>query len=116
MIRGLTLVAFVTLFTGALFGQALGRVVGTVTDPGGAVVPAAQVTVVNEGTQFSRTATTNGNGQFVVDSFPTGNISVTAERTGFEKLVRTGLLLTAADVITVDLQLRLGSTQQTVEV
>jgi hypothetical protein len=99
-----------------LSAQALGNVVGTVTDQGGAVVPGATVTVVNDGTRFARTTATNESGQFVADSFPTGRISVTAEHAGFQKLVRSGLELTAADTITVNLQLSLGDVQQTVEV
>ena len=115
--RSVVLGAVVLLYAALhLSAQALGNVVGTVTDQGGAVVPGATVIVINEGTQFARTTTTNANGQFVADSFPTGRISVTAERTGFQKLVRSGLELTAADTITVDLRLSLGSVQQTMEV
>jgi len=99
-----------------MFAQALGNVVGTVTDQGGAVVPGAAVTIVNEGTQFARTTTTNDSGQFVANSFPTGRITVTAEHAGFQKLVRSGLELTAADTITVNLQLSVGNVQQSVEV
>lgn len=96
--------------------QALGNIVGTVTDQGGASVPGATVTITNEGTQFSRTTTTNDSGQFVANSFPTGRITVTAEHRGFQKLLRSGLELTAADTITVDLQLSVGNVQQSVEV
>jgi hypothetical protein len=104
------------LATGSLFGQALGNVVGTVTDPGGAFIPGATVIVTNEGTKFFRTATTNDGGQFVADSFPTGNVTVTVEHAGFQKLVRSGLELTAADTITVNVQLAVGNVQQSVEV
>jgi hypothetical protein len=96
--------------------QALGNIVGTVTDQGGASVPGATVIITNEGTQFSRTTTTNDSGQFVANSFPTGQITVTAEHRGFQKLLRSGLELTAADTITVDLQLSVGNVQQSVEV
>src|SRR5260370_5872879 len=76
--------------------QALGNIVGTVTDQGGASVPGATVTITNEGTQFSRTTTTNDSGQFVANSFPTGRITVTAEHRGFLKLLSAGLELTTA--------------------
>jgi hypothetical protein len=104
------------LTAGNLFAQALGNVVGTVTDPGGAFVPGATVVITNEGTRFSRTATSNDSGQFVADSFPTGSIAVTVEHAGFQKLVRSGLELTAADTITVNVQLAVGNVQQSVEV
>jgi hypothetical protein len=100
-----------------LLGQVeSGTIVGTVTDQAGAVVPGALVTIVNEGTRLTRAVTTSGNGQYVVDSFPTGRISITVEHAGFEKLVRTGVVLTAADTVTVNLLLSVGNVQQTVEV
>lgn len=99
-----------------LFGQALGTVVGTVTDQGGSVVPNATVTILNEGTKLTRITTTNDSGQYVAESFPTGHLSVTAEHAGFEKLVRTGVVLTAADTVTVNLQLAVGNVQQTLQV
>lgn len=117
MTRALTgAILFCLVSPFSVFGQALGNIVGTVTDQEGAVAPQTKVTVVNEGTQFTRVTYTNAAGQYVADSFPTGSITITAERPGFEKLVRSGVQLTAADTVTVNLQLALGSVQQTVEV
>ena len=91
MLRCITLcAAILAMAAGNLSAQALGNVVGTVTDPGGAVVPGATVTITNEGTKFSRIAVSNDNGQFAADSFPTGSIAVTVEHPGFEKLLRSG--------------------------
>lgn len=105
------------LYSVGLYGQAQsGTIVGLVTDQGGAVVSEAKVTLVNEGTHFTRVATTNANGQYVASSIPTGNYSITAELAGFQKLVRSGIQLTAADSLTVDLQLQVGSVTETVEV
>jgi hypothetical protein len=104
------------LVAGRLFGQAPGNIVGTVVDPSGDLVAGAKVTVINEGTQFTRVTTTNAAGQYAADSFPTGSITVSVEKPGFEKLVRSGMQLTAADTITVNLQLAVGSVQQSVSV
>jgi hypothetical protein len=101
----------------SVFGQALsGTIVGTVTDSAGAVVPSAKVTLTNVGTTFARTVETNQDGHYVASSFPTGKITVTVEQPGFQKLVRTGAELTAADTLTIDLSLQVGNLQQTVEV
>ncbi len=105
------------LLSPAVFGQALsGTVAGTVTDQASAVIPGAKVTVTNEGTRFTRTVETNQNGQYVVTSFPPGRLRLEVQVPGFQKLIREGVELTAADTLTVDLQLQVGSVEQTIEV
>src|SRR5882757_8079643 len=86
-------------FVSGLHAQSQGTIVGTVTDQAGAVIPGAHVTLVNEGTKFTRATVTNANGQYVAESFPAGRITVSVEHAGFPKLVRTGAELTAADTI-----------------
>src|SRR5262245_6413457 len=114
MLRAITLVIF---SAAALFGQVQsGSIVGAISDQGGAAVSGAKVTLVNEGTRFTRIVTSNDSGQYVATSVPTGAYSITAEMQGFQKLVRSGLQLTAADTLTVDLQLQIGNVQETVEV
>src|SRR6266446_1160002 len=105
------------LLTCKLFGQAQsGTVVGTVTDPAGAVVPYAIVTITSVDTGLVRTATANANGQYRIDTFPTGPVTITVEQPGFQKLVRSGLSLTAADTLSVNLEIPVGNIQETVEV
>lgn len=100
-----------------VFGQAQsGTVVGVVRDQGGAVVPGATVTIVNEGTNFTRSLVTNPSGEYTAYSFPTGRLTVSVAQPGFQKLVRSGVELTAADTLTVDLTLTLGNVQETVQV
>jgi len=93
-----------------------GTIVGTVTDQAGAVVAAAEVRLANEATGFVRTVTTNESGQYVASSVPTGSYSIQVAQPGFRKLVRNGVQLTAADTLTVDLQLTIGNVQESVEV
>lgn len=106
-----------TALAPSAFAQAQsGSIVGTVTDQAGAVVAGVKVTLVNEGTRFTRIATTNASGQYVAYSIPTGAISITAEMAGFQKLVRNGIQLTAADTLSADLQLTIGNVTETMEV
>ena len=49
-----------------------GTILGSVTDPSGAVISNAKVTLVNEGTGLTRTVTTDTNGEYVAPSMPTG--------------------------------------------
>ena len=116
-LRFLYAALIVLLASSYAYGQAQsGTIVGTVSNQGGAVVPGANVTVVNDGTRFTRVLTTNNNGQYDVELFPTGRITISIEHPGFQKLVRSGVVLTAADTLTINLQLSVGNVQETVEV
>lgn len=108
---------FLVLFAAAVVAQVVnGTIAGTVTDQAGAVVPGAKVVLLNEGTGFTRELTANESGQYVASSIPTGDYVINVEQTGFRKLRRTGVRLTAADALTVDLQLSLGNVTETIEV
>lgn len=112
-----SLLATLLLATSNLWCQAQsGTIVGTVLDATGAAVLNAKVTLVNTGTNFTRIADTNSRGEYVADTIPTGGYRATVEAAGFQKLVRSGIELTAGDTLTVDLQLAVGSLQETVEV
>ncbi|MCW5966688.1 MAG: TonB-dependent receptor [Bryobacterales bacterium] len=93
-----------------------GSIAGVVFDSAGAVIVGAKVLLNNEATGFRREVTTNTQGQYVAYSLPTGPYRITAEMEGFQRLVRSGITLTAADSLTVDLTLTIGDVQQTVEV
>src|SRR5450432_825949 len=66
---------------------------GTVTDRSGAVVPTAQVTAKNLGTNLTRSVQTNSEGQFRLEFLPIGNYSVEVTATGFKKFVQKGITL-----------------------
>src|SRR5215216_5182197 len=71
-----------------------GLIQGTVTDPNGAVVGGASITVKNVGTGFERTVTTNSDGFFSAPLLPLGKYQVTTEGKGFGKTVLEGVELT----------------------
>ena len=115
MKRTLVLLGFAVLAMVAR-AQQTGGIVGTVHDPSGAVVPGASVRITNTETQFQRVVNTNGSGEYTAPSMPTGTYSIRVNKAGFEKLDRTGIILTGATTVTVELQLAIGSEAQTVEV
>ncbi|HWD98910.1 MAG TPA: carboxypeptidase-like regulatory domain-containing protein, partial [Bryobacteraceae bacterium] len=96
--------------------QDTATITGTVTDPSGSAVPHAHVTLLNTGTQFTRTVETNSNGEYIAASIPTGVYTVTATAQGFQKLERSGVQLTAASTENVDLTLTVGSETQSISV
>jgi hypothetical protein len=89
--------------------QDLANIVGTLTDSSGAVIPAGQVTVSNPERGFVRRVTSDSTGEYTAVRVPIGNYIVTVEKTGFEKLVRSGITLQVGQTLRVDLQLQVGS-------
>ena len=74
----------VTLMSVMVFGQTFrGKILGTVTDPSGAVVAGATVKVHNAGTGLLRTTTTSADGSYAVPELPVGIYTVTISRAGF---------------------------------
>jgi len=97
------------------FGQEA-TIVGTVTDPSGAAVPKASITITNNDTGVVRTVVSNGDGQFVAPDLHIGRYSVRATASGFKIAEQTGLVLTVGDRTRVDFGLQVGNTQETVTV
>jgi len=95
----------------------VGRMSGTVTDPTGAVVPGASVTITNEETGVSRPPiTTNEGGYYVADDLPVGTYRVTVEGKGFKKTSVAGNPVRAGGRLTVDARLEPGMVTETVNV
>src|SRR3989442_6426781 len=114
------IVAFVVVLQPAARAQeAGGKIIGTVTDPQGAVVPGAKVTVTNTSTltrQISRETTTNEDGNYQALSLPIGNYQVVIERQGFKKFVSAGSKLEINQELRIDAQLEVGATSEAVNV
>jgi Carboxypeptidase regulatory-like domain len=91
-------------------------VVGTVTDPGGAVVPNVSITFVNAETGASRSITTNDSGQYVVSELRIGHYAIKVEAKGFRVEQRQGVVLNVGDRTRLDFQLSIGSTSETITV
>jgi carboxypeptidase family protein/TonB-dependent receptor-like protein len=93
-----------------------GTILGTVTDTSGAAVPGAKITITNVGTQISQALQTDSSGSYVVPTLIPGTYNVTAEKAGFQRTVKTGIILQVDQKARVDLTLQVGSVTQTVEV
>lgn len=103
--------------TSGAFAQGGGSVAitGTVTDPSGAVVSGAKVTVTQENTAFSREDTTNSAGEFNIPSLPPATYTVTIDATGFKKYVQNVVML-ADQVRNMQIRLEVGAQTQQVTV
>jgi hypothetical protein len=91
-------------------------VVGTVTDPTGAVVPNATVTLTNTATNVAAHATTNAEGAYYIPFQPAGTYTLTIDGTGFKKYVQIGIVLEIGQTPRFDVRMDVGTTSQTVEV
>jgi hypothetical protein len=91
-------------------------IVGSVTDPAGAMVTEAAVTITNTQTGISRSVTTNPSGLFEVRYLVPGNYTVDVQAPGFRRERRTGIVIQIGQQARVDVALQVGDVQQTVEV
>ena len=93
-----------------------GTLTGSVSDPSGAAVPGATVTVKNVDTGVSRTTTTGPTGRYEAPNLPVGSYEVSASATGFQTSVRAGIELTVGRIAVVDHALQVGEVTQQVTV
>ncbi|HXP41358.1 MAG TPA: TonB-dependent receptor, partial [Candidatus Acidoferrales bacterium] len=93
-----------------------GRVIGIVTDPQGAAVTGAKVTVTNLGTNVSWNTLTDGKGSYQVLDVPIGMYKVTVENRGFAKATTEAQELTINQALRIDIRLKVGAANETVEV
>jgi len=94
----------------------LATVFGTITDPTGAVIAEARVTVSNISTGLKRVALTDINGQYHMVGLPPGIYTVRTEKEKFQMQGLEGIALSSGAAIAVNLSLRVGTVPQEVMV
>jgi Carboxypeptidase regulatory-like domain len=105
------------LVTSAALAQApSGTILGGIKDSQGAVVPGATVTATNLGTQYSRSAVTDGAGEYALRLLPVGNYMVVVNLPGFKTYTQTGIVLEVGRNARVDATIELGAVSETVSV
>ena len=93
-----------------------GTLIGAVTDPSGAVVPGAQITLRDSTTGQAHNVTTNNAGQYSFPAVPPGTYSVSATHSGFSEVSAPRVVIEIGKSSTVNLTLEVGTSQQVVEV
>lgn len=91
-------------------------IVGTVTDPSGAAVPNAKITLTNSETGISRVISSGTDGQYVAPDLHIGHYNVSANASGFKVGQQNGIVLNVGDRTRVDFKLQVGSAQEQVTV
>ena len=92
-----------------------GTILGTVTDPRGAFIPGASISITNQATGGARKVATNATGLFSVPALPAGEYEVRAEMKGFRTIIRPATVL-VGETTTVDLAMTLGEENQVITV
>ena len=117
-VRSSLLVICFALLTSSALAQTstTGSIGGTVTDPGGAVVRGATITVTSPNLISTQSATTNDDGRYQVPNLPPGQYKLTVEGSGFAKYEQDNLSINLGRTTTGDVQLGLASATATVTV
>src|SRR5437660_2514031 len=118
--RGLTFVLGIGILLASVWGtlhaQGLSGITGTITDPSGAVVPGAKVTVTNTGTNISNTAITTSAGTYTITDLIPGTYKVRVEAPGFASGLLSDVHVDVSRYTNADVSLKTGVATDTVEV
>ncbi len=114
--RSLSLCWALLAITIPLRADVTGSILGYVRDSSGGVLPNATLTVTQTSTGYTRTATTDGSGQYTILALPPGTYRLTASDAGFENGVVENINLNVNDALKFDFTLKIGNVSQTVSV
>ena len=117
MLKTLNLICVSLMLSLPVFAQVdRANLNGTVTDPSGAVVPAATIDVFFTGTGFKRTVQSGETGTYAIPALPIGHCRVTVRSTGFQTQQVDDLVLTVGENRTLNFQLGVSASAATVQV
>jgi len=115
-VRGIVVLAVCLLISQGVSAQFRGSIQGVVTDPQGAVVSGAKVTLTNLETNQSQTAESNENGIFNFNSLPPSHFSLVVEKAGFKKKFLENLQIVSEQANAVNVTLDVGEVTQSITV
>src|ERR1700686_223461 len=111
-----TLVAGAILAPLSFAQESTARLLGTITDPSGAVIPHVSVVAKNLATGLERKTLSNESGDYSIPLLPIGQYTVTGEAAGFKTSTITGLTLQVNQEARVDIKLTVGSATESIQV
>ncbi|PYV45754.1 MAG: hypothetical protein DMG06_01170, partial [Acidobacteria bacterium] len=105
------------LIPALLLGQSFNTaVIGTVTDPSGAVIPGAELTLKSKDTDTVARFTTGAEGLYHFGNLARGTYALTVSAKGFRDFVQRGIVLNINETLTVNVKLEVGASEQRIEV
>lgn len=113
----MALVAVVCVAVGISAAQEVrSSITGRVSDPSGAAIPDAQITVTQQQTGIAAHTKTDSSGNYTVPELDPGVYSIKAEKQGFSTETETGLPILAQETVRGDLKMKVGSVTEDVQV
>ncbi|HLA09120.1 MAG TPA: carboxypeptidase regulatory-like domain-containing protein [Pyrinomonadaceae bacterium] len=105
------------LLGSSAFGQtSKGTVIGNITDPNGAVIQGANVTITNVSTGVSRETVSASDGSFHLEAVDPGTYNVEVSHSGFKTVISENVVVTAAQTTTTQFELEIGIQSEVVNV
>lgn len=114
VVVAMVFLSLVVLGTSTANAQSTATLNGTVTDPSGAAVPAARVSIRNQATNVKTDTQTDGAGAYLFSSVPIGLYRFEVSAPNFQTFVITDFPLQVAQVVTRDIQLKVGKVTEQV--
>jgi Carboxypeptidase regulatory-like domain len=112
----LTLLVFALTFGGLAHAQSTASLNGTVTDPAGAAIPSAKVSVTNQATGVESSTQTDSAGAYLFPSLPIGVYRMEVTAPNFQTAVIKDLNLQVATSVTQNIPLKVGEVSERVEI
>jgi hypothetical protein len=117
LFRGPLLLACISLFAGWLCAQTSNaNLNGTVTDPSGASIAGAELTLTNAATGFSAKFTSDDRGEYSFRNLTPGTYELTVSKSGFQGYDQKDLVITLNQTARQDVTLKVGSQTETISV
>ncbi len=115
--NSLVLLMVMVVFSGSLFAQSLNAtLVGKVTDSNGAVVPGADVTITQNGTNRTQSAKSNEDGEYQISQMPPGVYTIKITMAGFKISISEKLVLETDTTSRFNVTLETGGVNETVTI
>src|SRR5262245_29328629 len=114
--KGVSLLCTLLLCATASALESRARITGTVSDAQGSIVPGATVVSSNTATTVATASTSNSSGVYTIQQLLPGRYRVTAALQGFKTFAREGIELHTAETVNVNVQLVVGTLEETVTV
>jgi carboxypeptidase family protein len=108
--------SLVFLVTPGLGQTTFGTILGTITDPSGAVMPNVTLTVINQGENTSREVLSDAQGNYQAENLKAGLYTVTVRATGFREVTTKNIVVAARQIVRADVKLVMGTAAEQVTV